>query len=421
MSSLSPSSLVLRRRPTPSAALGLAVPIDLDAELKALAAAKGRDHIWDLSPNLHCSVIGTCLTTGELRQFFGKMNETDATTASDHALHGRAVRAAGQKDIAGKLLNKMLDRRHEVHVRRFAKAKTAEEVRGLWGEALERGDIPGAYWAVLTHPATDHELVQTAFGDVHMLSHLVGMSNRADIAQLRHLERELEARDEKIERQQARLQQAAAEKVELLRRVEQLEAEQRLRPDTEAAAMDDGAMAALSQRLADEQARSAALGMRVDEQGQALKAARSQIADLENQLAAQRADLGALETAVDEMIEAPVEATEADLNDVRLLYVGGRPKLIDQLRMLTSRRGGMLLSHDGGVEDKPSLLRGLISQADAVFFPVDCVSHYAAGQVKRLCREAQKPFVPLRSASLASFIAATANLDHTAPDLGLVA
>ena len=38
------------------------------------------------------------------------------------------------------------------------------------GEAFEQGNIPGGYWAVLTHPATDRPLVEDAFGQVHMLS-----------------------------------------------------------------------------------------------------------------------------------------------------------------------------------------------------------------------------------------------------------
>ena len=44
-------------------------------------------------------------------------------------------------------------------------------------------------------------------------------------------------------------------------------------------------------------------------------------------------------------------------------------------------------------------------KADAVVFPTDCVSHDAALQVKRLCRQTMKPFVPLRSSGVASFVA----------------
>ena len=39
----------------------------------------------------------------------------------------------------------------------------------------------------------------------------------------------------------------------------------------------------------------------------------------------------------------------------------------------------------------------------------DCVSHAAAGQVKKLSRDAAKPFVPLRSASLSGFVVAVAD------------
>jgi Uncharacterized protein conserved in bacteria (DUF2325) len=59
-------------------------------------------------------------------------------------------------------------------------------------------------------------------------------------------------------------------------------------------------------------------------------------------------------------------------------------------------------------------LPGLVSRADAALFPVDCVSHAAAGQIKKLCRELGRPFIPLRTASAASFIAAiaTGDLSH---------
>jgi hypothetical protein len=70
------------------------------------------------------------------------------------------------------------------------------------------------------------------------------------------------------------------------------------------------------------------------------------------------------------------------------------------------QRGGELMAHDGGIEDSTSLLPGMISQVDTVYFPVDCISHRAALRVKELCRDSDKPFVPLRTASLASFLVA---------------
>jgi hypothetical protein len=66
-------------------------------------------------------------------------------------------------------------------------------------------------------------------------------------------------------------------------------------------------------------------------------------------------------------------------------------------------RGGALIAHDGGVDDNLALLPGLVSQADVVYFPVDCVSHAAADKIKKLCQRLAKRWAPLRSASLASF------------------
>lgn len=402
VSGLTPSPIVIPRPPA-------AEPNDL------LLPAKGRDRIWELSPNLHCSVVGTCLSTGDLRQLFAKLNDPDARTASEHALHGRAVRAAGQKETAGKLLNKLLDKRHETAIRRFAKARTAAEVRALWQEALERGDIPGAYWAVLSHPATDGPLVQEVYGEVHMLSHLVGMSNRADIARLRHLEQELGARDEKLARQEERLQQIGAEREALARRVVELEQAARRQaaaPVPTVPAEDEG----LRRRLADEQARSALLAERLAAQEEAIARLTGRAEQAEAQAAALQDEIAALESALDEPAAEPAETsgTAPELQGRTLLYVGGRPKQVEQLRALAARLGGVLLSHDGGVEDSPTLLPGLVSQADVAFFPVDCVSHHAAGQVKRLCRDAQKPFVPLRTASLASFAAAVGTMGRAA-------
>src|SRR5262245_46239493 len=167
-----------------------------------------RRRIWEITNKFHCSVIGTCLTTSELRQILVKMQLPGAHKETDHELHGRAVMLAAQKDVASKLLQKALDRRHRSTVTRFGKARNADELRILWDRAVQDADIPGAYWAVLTHPHATEDLVRHAFGEVHMLSHLVGAANRADIRRLRELEAENAALQEKVTRQQRQLREA---------------------------------------------------------------------------------------------------------------------------------------------------------------------------------------------------------------------
>src|SRR5262249_16285515 len=132
-----------------------------------------RRRIWELSGSFHCSIIGTCLTTFELRQILLNMQLPGVHKETDPQLHGRAVLRAGEKDAVSKLLQKALDRRHRSTIDRFGKARNVDELRSQWDKAVQQAEIPGAYWAVLTHPQATAELVRHVFGEVHMLSHLV--------------------------------------------------------------------------------------------------------------------------------------------------------------------------------------------------------------------------------------------------------
>jgi hypothetical protein len=382
--------------------------------LVASDARGRRPKIWDIAPSLHCSIIGTCLSAAELRQIFMRLGDANARTASDNVLHHSGVRAAGRHDLIGKLLNKALGNRHETTIRRFAKASDTTQVRELWLEAFEQGNIPGGYWAVLTHPATDRPLIEEAFGQVHMLSHMVGSSNRIDIVRLRTLERELAERDEKIARQETRLSENSRECSRLLRKVELLEAQARRRDVADRATAEMVSNAAttsmLLQRLDAEKAHSSALASRIADLEEQIGKVRRSMATLNKQNDQLQREVKALEAELSIGEEdASAARVESDLKGVTVLYVGGRPGLIDQLKKIVTTRGGTLLSHDGGIEENLAALPGLVSQAAVAFFPIDCVSHSAVWQIKKSCRDGHKSFIPLRTASVASFIAAIGN------------
>ena len=165
----------------------------------ALRVRVRRRLLFDLSPMAHCSVIGTCLTTSELRKIVKKVLGDHVQKLSDHEVHTHGVRFASVEGLPTKLLNKALDEKHDRTIRRFNKAKTESEVRDLWVEAKKEGQIEGAYWAAITHPAASEAFFTRVFGDVHMLSHLVGSSNRADIRRLTQFEAEVVALRASIE------------------------------------------------------------------------------------------------------------------------------------------------------------------------------------------------------------------------------
>jgi hypothetical protein len=381
-------------------------------------AAPGRRKIWDFATNLHCSIIGTCLSTAELRHILIKLGRKEAASASEHDLHASGVVIAGQRHEGAKLLHKALDRRHRVSINRFDKAKTTEEVRAAWKEAVQRGDIPGAYWAALSHPATNDTLLRKVFAEVHMLSHLVGAANRADIRRLRQLEDENARLEAKVGRQQQQLRDTVVSPDATIRE-QRRTLEERIVHDRDSTAQcsseSDSAMwvnlvADLKRRLATAESHCERLERQLAECRSALTAERDARAETEKQDKELRQELDEVEASLADIAEVNnAKPQPPRLSNLTLLYVGGRQAQIGHLRALAQRSGAIFLHHDGGIEERSGLLQGLISRADAVLFPVDCISHAAMSLVKRTCRQSGKPFLPLRGAGLTPFCIALNN------------
>ena len=368
-----------------------------------------RTKIWEFHTNLHCSIIGTCLSTGELRQVLKKLGVASAQS-TDHELHTVAVTLAGRHDKAAKLLHKALDERHRLPINQFARAITENAVRVLWHEAVRRGEIPGAYWAALTHPATTQALVREAFGEVHMLSHLVGAANRADVRRLCQLEIENAELRARLDRQQLAFRDAVVPRDARIRALNDALAQ---RVASEPATSQDSdvlpqLIADLERRLEAQTRRGSVLTDKLAAANAELTQERAVRAKAECDADALRRELESIADrfAPDDSGRAPENPRALCLNGLTVLYVGGRPNQVTHLRAAAEQAGAILLHHDGGIENHLHLLAGLTSQADIVIFPVDCISHHAAHMVKQLCRHAGKRFVPLRSASATSLLAA---------------
>ena len=372
-----------------------------------------RSRIWELDSSFHCSIVGTCLSTADLRQALEKLGLANARSMSEHELHRHGVSVAGWRDGHAKPLTTAIDRRHERGVAQFAKAGTEIEVGKLWDEAVGRGEIPGAYCAALTHPDSGPALMKRAFGEVHMLSHLVGAANRADIRRLTALEAENAELRAKAERQQAQILAAittrdakiAALAADLGKAIVDRAAGSAPASDSAGIAM---LVKGLEQRLATERAHGVRLAERLILTEERLRNEARASTATGSEIAALRAEIASLEMSLDSSVE-PAAETGA-LTDTTLLYVGGRTGHVAGLRSIAARFSASLMHHDGGLESSTAQLAGLIARAEMVFFPVDCVSHDAMHLVKRLCRQAGKPYFPLRRASLATFLVALRNI-----------
>lgn len=376
----------------------------------------GRGRLADLRPHLYCSVLGTCLSTAALRKLMARFIDVDGM--SDIALHREAVRLAGEDAHISKALHKALDKRHDAVVQRFSHASDPNDLLALWEETLRQGEIPGAYWAVLTHHSLTPELRQRAFGEVHMLSHLVGAANRADIRRLVALEKDNADLRDKLDRQQARAQQLLEERDAAsaqLHRHALADAERQWQemadpePAVDTVALTSNMALQTARRERAESEASAAL-VEVKRLQDELERLRRHAAFLSSELSAAEVQLREMNTAGS---DTP-KVLSSRLQGQRILYVGGRPSSTPAIRDLVLRHGGEFQRHDGGFEDRKGLLESAVAWAQLVLFPVDCIDHDSAGRLKRLCMKQGTPYVPLRSASVASFAAAIADRGNAA-------
>ncbi|HEY1609918.1 MAG TPA: DUF2325 domain-containing protein [Paraburkholderia sp.] len=382
-----------------------------EAELKG---ANRRARLSELDAHLHCSIIGTCLSTHELRKLVPKFAPLDPQRASDLEIHHAAVELAIHGGSGGKALQKALDARYGGAVRRFAAARDADALLAHWKEALASGDIPPAYWALMTHPSATMQVRQAAFGELHMLSHLVGAANRADIRRLVALEAAHTELHAKIDQQQARLQQMSTERdaarqalAEHLSRPVAPPAARRDDLEAEVASLRE-ALAARDARLAVHTSRREAAEQRAAADEATVRTLRTQLDDAHALIDALRAEARAVEAAMQQEDEQEDNVGRVALRDAlkgrRIVYVGGRPGSNHALKRWVASAGGELTVHDGGIEDRKGLLAAALAGADLAVFPVDCIDHDSMNMLKRVCERHQVAYHPLRTASVASFV-----------------
>ncbi len=383
-------------------------------------------------------IVGTCLSLAEIRGIAAKFKlRVPAEGPADFQLHTTVVRLASQDRKIGKALTKLLDRKHSVTVARFGKVDDTPALTALWNEALARGEVAAACWAAMSHPAASDDLRTRIFAEVHMLSHQVGATARADLRRLHELSTEKSRSEAQAAEQLKRLRGEIDRKNAEIRALQELlrhrsaEARPNAQPIVPAPSAADEldrlriVNADLERRRQQEENRRKAAEAdartardetaRTLERSAALSAANQDLRE-ENRL------LEAKMAVTDQIGACSAECRDLDLCGRCILFVGGRHQHIPHFRRLVEESGGVFAHHDGGVEESIGRLPGLCGRADAILFPVDCISHRAQDEVKQLCRRWDKPLFPLRRTGLGAFIRALETVaTQTASDAGTAA
>ncbi len=404
---------------------------------QSIRPASQRMKLWEIDPQWHCTIIGTCLPMDELASLMAKTGIKPASpNPSDYEIHTVMVHCAVRERRAAKMMHKALDRRHALAVARFSKLKTEAEVELAWKDSLGRGDVAGGCWGAMSHGAVGEGLRNRIFAEIHMLSHQIGASVRADLRKIYTLEAEKAALQKQLARQQDRIRQdredTARTITELSQRLEvELSESRRLGHAAEAADELERLRALVREsnlRLDQEMERRMAAETEIRSLLARMKTLESESLRHACDLDILRRDNQALEQRLLDKI-APTSELAAqqrgdgvgqcdggcgnlDLCGRCILYVGGRPQQVPHLRRLVEGCNGTFLHHDGGIEESVSRLPSMLAGADAVLLPTDCTSHAAHDKVKSLCHRWEKPFIPVTRSGLGAFLQA---LEGVAP------
>ena len=382
----------------------------------------GRRKLWEIEHKFHCPIIGTCLGVEELRQLGKNYIWRTSGRPSDYEVHVTFVGAAVERNALALATHKLLEKKYASTVRRYQKAADSAALQALWSEALASGQVQGAFWAIMTHPRSDHLMLATAYEDIHMLSHQIGAGQRADLERLTRTRAELVRLQGAHDQLRRKTHQQSEEQSAERRRLEAL-----LREREQECARANASLAELTAR----QAERADVASGQDERADEIEALREQLAERERQALAWRdlwrsgqeriqhleqaqqekdAECQMLERLLSQELggrceECPNENCDAraDLAGRLVLCVGGHKPLVEKYRQLVARCNGRFDHHDGGMEDNQRRLESMLASADAVVCAADFVSHDAYYRTKRFCKRFDKPHVLLGNSGISAF------------------
>jgi len=395
--------------------------------------------IWEIEGCYKCALIGTCLTSGELRKLARERIYAAEPGMDAYQLHGHFIQLSGQTNASSQALHTYVEKKYRSLVKKYRYVFTDDAIKELWDEDVREGRVDSAWWAVMTHPLASQDLIGRLYGYIHMLSHDCTSNYHKDRTLINNLHtktamlEEVLASERQFFRQEKRqmqreivaLQQEVSKKSSIIPKEGALWPEAPL--PVERVAHLDRMRRQERQMIADLRQDNNALTGRIDQIIEKLDAtekllatAMEQIRDMEElrqrqelHEAEQRKKIVALEALLlqEGTQKNPcLTCSERNTGDCpgpnlcgkTVLYVGGLHKLVPHYRQLVEQHGGRFIHHDGGKEASRNLLPKMLLTADAVFCPVDCVSHDACNCVKKMCKRHQKPFILMRSSGLSS-------------------
>ena len=378
-------------------------------------SSEGRKSLWEINDFYHCSTTGTCLTLSEQRNILAK-EKINYKNYSLFEIHSIMISKAKSENRISRRMNNLLNQKYRRELLEFSGCDE-RKFRTIWNKNLEVGDICGLYWVAVTSKNYSTEMLNSLFGDVHMLSHINGGEIRGSLQEAvkikgRNDKLKNNLKEEKESRRQTMKQLSVFEKnftnmerkysdattenkrlIEKLteirsnRQIEKLEAEN----------------TTLKNLLIQSESKLRTYEMSVEsfkDEKEKINSELSSLRETNNFLKSEF--YNTIQQFFDIYQPCDEDCPVFDLCEKRILIVGGMTKLKSLYRDLIEEKGGVFDYHDGYMRGGEDILEEKVKRSDVVLCPVDVNSHNGCLSVKKICKKIDKPYQMLSNSSLTS-------------------
>lgn len=367
-----------------------------------------RSSIWDLPPHLSCPVIGTCINVSELKRLKIRFKKQigDVQFESDYDLHSYFVSASTNKNVISVHINKTLNNQYQRFINEIKTKKNDEQIESVW-ELIVPSDLhslAGYFWAIVTSKYASEQLKDKVYGEIHMISHIAGQSNKIieqNLINEKHKvlldnvkkDRSIDSKNNLIEGQRILIDELRQRNAQITLQLSGLQ----IKNQSPGLSTED-----YQHQLADQQHNIYRLQKRINqlEKKRETEPKQKIAYNLKDQIST---PLKPLQIATESCDGNCKKCKSTDLCGKKILYVGGFSRHRNKFQQLTQSINGEFYYHDGGKQQSEHQLTEMVKKVDCIFCPVDCISHSAVDRIKTLAKSHCKDCVFLRSASLSSF------------------
>ncbi len=391
-------------------------------------------NMWEIESHFKCPVAGAILSVKKHRDILKKCGY-NVSSLKSYEYHQIIMSQLNDENKVSIKVNNVIRSQAKKWMDQLDGMNEAQ-MRKLWKENLETGNVGPLMYAIVSYEDSNLELLQDVYGEVHMKAH-------ANMTGIFDVQKDLANNRKILDREKNKLKAKSAENKDLVKlrkadakRISKLETEnrqlksqvadleQQLSPDS----LQDEA------RIKDLESQVEALKLALESKDMEIELRDRDLESLHMELAQAHADnettrreVESFITALGDVTSAPCQANESgcakegcsryQLCARRIFMIGGITKMKAFYKDIIEKAGGEFEYHDGYIKGAGMDIESRVKRSDLVLCPVNCNSHNACIQVKKLCNQHKTPLKILSSSSLSAVSQAVFSQEKTTTTL----